>query len=290
MSLGVLAHATHARLLELLAEFLVELEAVTMTLLDVQFSICLCNFRARKQTASISAQSHSATHVGDALLLFHQVDDIMLGVRVKFYAIGIGHAQHITGKLDDHALHTQTDAEGGHIVLTAPLQRHIFALGASLTETRSDDDTVLARQLLLNIGIGQVLTVDIVNLDLVVVIGSCLEQCLVNALVGILQRNILAHQTDAHLLLGVVKFVEEVVPRCEVGFSLIGCASLLKDNLVEVLLMHHQGHLVDGGRVDALNDRIGTDVAELSHLAAHGNRDVMFGAEHQYFGLDTHLL
>ena len=54
--------------------------------------------------------------------------------------------------------------------------------------------------------------------------------------------------------------------------------------------MHHEGDLVDGRCVDALDNGVGGHVAELCHFAAHGGGDVVFGAEHQHVGLDTHLL
>ena len=54
--------------------------------------------------------------------------------------------------------------------------------------------------------------------------------------------------------------------------------------------MHQQGHLIDGGGVDALDHRLGRDVAELGHLPAHGGRNVFLRAEHEHVGLDAQLL
>ncbi len=54
--------------------------------------------------------------------------------------------------------------------------------------------------------------------------------------------------------------------------------------------MHHERHLVDGGAVDRLGHGLDRDIAELCHLAPHGQRYLFLGAQHQYVGLDAHLL
>ena len=76
-ALGIHASDGHTRLLEALAVLVVELKAVAVALLDVRHTVCLCNLRARFHTASVCAQAHRAAHVGDRLLVLHQVDDVV---------------------------------------------------------------------------------------------------------------------------------------------------------------------------------------------------------------------
>ena len=198
--------------LKLLAVLVVELKAVAVALLDVGLAIGLGNLGARLDAAGIGAQAHRAAQVGDRLLVLHQVDDVVGRLGVHLGAVGIGQAQHVAGKLDDHALHAQADAEGGHIVLTAPPQGHILALDAALSESGCHNDAVVARQQLLDVAVVDVLAVDVVELEAAVMVGTGVQQALVDALVGILQRDILAHQADAHLLLGPLELGQEVVP------------------------------------------------------------------------------
>ena len=289
-ALGVHARDGHARCLKALAVLVVELEAVAVTLLDVGHAIGIGNFRASLDTAGISAQTHRAAHVGDRLLVLHEVDDIVAGLGVYLGAVGIGEAQDITCKLDDHALHAQADAEGGHVVLTAPPEGDEFALDAALPESRCHHDAVVAAQQLLDVAVVDVFAVDIVEFEATVVVGAGVQQALVDALVGILQRDILAHQADAHFLFGALELGKEFVPLRQVRLSLTADARLLEDDVVQSLLVHHQRHLIDGGHVEALHHGVGTDVAELRHLLQHHRRQLVLGAQHEDIGLDTFLL
>ena len=57
-----------------------------------------------------------------------------------------------------------------------------------------------------------------------------------------------------------------------------------------MLLVHLDGHLVDGGHVDRLEHGVGRHVAEQCNLAAHFVGYGVFGAEHQHIGLYAQLL
>ena len=63
---------------------------------------------------------------------------------VHFCRVGVGEAKNVAGKLYDHALHAETDAEGRHIVFTTPFESDELAFDASLTEAGGDDDAVEA--------------------------------------------------------------------------------------------------------------------------------------------------
>ena len=84
--------------------------------------------------------------------------------------------------------------------------------------------------------------------------------------------------------------MEERVPGGEVRFPFRGDVHLPQHDFVEMLLMHQERHLIDCGGVDALDHRVGLDVAELRHFAAHADGDVFFGAKHKHVGLYAHLL
>ncbi len=66
----------------------------------------------------------------------------MFGIRIHFGGIGIGIAQHIAGKFNNHALHTQTNAKGGDIVFAGIFQCRQLAIDTPLSESRSNDNTV----------------------------------------------------------------------------------------------------------------------------------------------------
>ena len=171
----VFAHTPHAGGLETLAVFIVEFKTMTMTLLHIGASVSLGGSRTGLQTTVVGSESHCATLVDNRLLILHEVDYIVGGGGIHLGRIGLTQSKHITGKLDDHALHAKADAECGNIVLATPLQGYKLALDASLAESRRNDYAVERRQQLIDIAGIELLGVDIHELELVVVIGSGLK-------------------------------------------------------------------------------------------------------------------
>ena len=289
-ALGVNTSNFHASCLKTLTVLVVELKAVTVALLDVEHTIGFGDLGVGLDAAGIGAQAHRAAQVGDRLLVLHQVDDVMGGGSVHLGAVGVGQTEDVAGKLDDHALHAQTDAEGGHTMLTAPPEGDKLALDAALAKSRGNDDAVMPGEELIDVGVVDVLAVEVVELEAAVMVGTGVQEALIDALVGILQGDILAHQADAHFLLGALELGEEVVPLGEVGLAVGGQTRLLEDDVVQALLVHLEGHLIDGGHVERLHHGVGADVAELRHLLHHGGGQLVLGAQHEDVGLDTFLL
>ena len=290
MGFRVFAHTHHAGCLKLSAEFFVKFVAMAMTLRDIGTSVCFSNFRATLQMAGITAQTHCATHIGDTLLLLHQVNHIIGCVGVHLGTVGRFHTEHIACKFHHHALHTQTNAKGGHIVGAAPFQRHIFAFSASLAESGRHYHAIHTGKFFFHIAIGESLRTDVLNFHFVVAIGGGLKQRFINRFVSILQFHIFAHQPYGELLGGIAQVVEIFVPRPQIGFSGEWGVGFLQYNIVEFLLVHHQGHLIDGRRIHTLHHRIFRHITELCHLAEHTLGNVHLGAKHQHIGLNTHLL
>ena len=290
MSFGVFAHTTHAGILEGLAILVVELETVAVTLTDVSGSVGLGGNRILGQHAVVGTQTHGSAHVGDALLLLHQVDDVVFGGHIHLGRVGIGQAHHVAGILDDHALHTQADTKGRYIVLTGILEGYKLAFDTALSETRSDYYTVERREHGVDIAAVQLLGVDVLQIELAVVVGSGLEERLVDGLVGIGQLDILTHQTDTNRFGGIFHAVEEVHPRLQMGLAIDGQAGLGEHELVEMLLVHLQRDFVNRGHVDRLDDSGRVYITEEGHLLAQVQREVVLGTQHQNIGLDTHLL
>ena len=57
-----------------------------------------------------------------------------------------------------------------------------------------------------------------------------------------------------------------------------------------MLALQHEGHLVDGGHVDGLDDGLLRHVAEESHLAKDVGVELVLGAEDEHVGLYAELL
>ena len=116
IALRVASHTLHAVLLKIVEVLIVELIAMTVTLLNVCLTINGTGFATFSQSTIVGSQSHRSSHTRDVLLLFHQVDDRMLSLWIHLCAVGISKSQHIAGELNHHHLHTQTNAESGDVV------------------------------------------------------------------------------------------------------------------------------------------------------------------------------
>ena len=100
----------------------------------------------------------------------------MRGVVVHFGGVGVGESEHVSCKLDHHALHAQADAERGHVMLATPFQGHEFAFYATLAESGSYDHSVKTAKLHVGILFGELFGMYIAQIELAVVVGGCLKQ------------------------------------------------------------------------------------------------------------------
>ena len=136
----------HAVGLEIGEETVVEFIAVAVTFAHQCLSVDGSHSRASLQLTVVGSQPHSSAHLGNTLLCFHQVDDILRSQGIDFRTVGLLHPEHMASKLYDHHLHTQTDAEAGHIVLTGILDSQNLTFYAPLSEARTDNESMLRFQ------------------------------------------------------------------------------------------------------------------------------------------------
>ncbi len=146
-----------------------------MALANILFTIGLRSTRARTQMAVVGAETHGATHVADALLLLHQVDYRMAGARIHLCGVGIFETHHVAGEFDHHALHAETDAEGGHVMLAAPFQGHELAFDASLAKAWGHDHAVKAAEFFVDIALVEFLGMHIHQVEFVAIVCGSLE-------------------------------------------------------------------------------------------------------------------
>ena len=170
LGVGVDAHALHAGRLELLLISVVELVAVVVALLDAVGAIDLLELAALDECAVEVTHTHRVAEV--SLLLLHDVNNVVGSRLVHLTRVGIGNAEYVAGKLYYHALHAETDTEGGDVVLTCVAGYDVLALDTALTGSRTDDDTVHTFECLGYILSCDVLAVEELHLQLAVVVCS----------------------------------------------------------------------------------------------------------------------
>ena len=250
----VLPSTNHTSCFVSLAILAVELEAMAVTLTDEVRAIGGSNLRSWAQYAVVASEAHRASEVGDALLLFHKVDDLVRGGGVNLRGVGIAPAQDVAGELDDHALHTEADTQCGDAVLTGIAQGDELPIDTAGAEARSYDDTIDIPQQFGYILLRDLLAVYGDEAELAAAVGSRLQERFVDGLVGILQLDVLTDEGDGDDLLSFFAQGEELLPLLQLRLSLGRDAALLEHDLIEMLLAECQGYLIDGGDVDALHD------------------------------------
>ena len=153
------ARTLHAGRFILCLICVVELIAVAVALLYVFRAIGLVGFAAFLQYAFVSAQTHRAAHIGNGLLLFHDVDNVVRCLFIHFARIGICVSQYVAGKFNGNALHAQADTECRNIVRTRIFDGYELSGNATFAETRSDENARHAFQCFRYVFVRQLLAV-----------------------------------------------------------------------------------------------------------------------------------
>lgn len=240
--------------------------------------------------AAVGSEAHCSAHVVDALLLFHQVDDVVRCVGSHLGGVGVLKPEDVACEFYHHALHAEAYAEGGQVVGAAPFEGDELTFDASLPESGGYDGSVDAFEKGGDIAGGDLFGVDVADADFLSAVGGGLEERLVDGLVGVLEFDVFSYESDGHGVGGRVHAGEEFVPRAHVGLSRWFYAGFTHHDLVEMLTVHQHRDLIDGGCVGTLHHGVGGHVAELGDLFLHRGGDVVLGAEHEHIGLNAELL
>ena len=275
--------------LELVAEGVVKLKAVTVTLVDEILAIGLAREGIGSKLARIGAQAHGAALLGHVLLRAHQVDDTIRAIRIELGRAGAGKADDVAGKFAHGHLHTQANAQIRNLVLAGELGREDLALQGALAKAAGDQDARGVTQDLGDVLLVEALAIDQLHVNVAIVEHASVVQGLDNRQVGIGQLRILAHDGDLHLvgvLVGMVLLAQEFVPRTHVALTRVQTQTLANAQ-VKVLLGEQLRNIVDARAVLVGKDTVGVDVAEACDLAADGVIDMVIGAQHDDIGLDA---
>ena len=119
---------------ELLAELVVELEAMAMAFMHDQALIRLMRLAPLGQLAGVGAQAHRAPLVGNRVLIVQHADHGIAAIAVEFRAIGVLQADHVAREFDDGTLKAQADAKERHVALTRIADGVDLATGAAVIE------------------------------------------------------------------------------------------------------------------------------------------------------------
>ena len=123
-------------------------------------AVGLLHLGAGDNGAGVGSQPQGAALGYGIILVRQEIDDLVGALVVKFAGVGVGHTGHAPGEGDDADLHTQADAEVGHMVLPAVVGGGDHALDATGAEAAGDDDPGAVLQDLCHVFPGDGLGVD----------------------------------------------------------------------------------------------------------------------------------
>ena len=196
---------------------------------------------------------------------------------VHLATVSIFKSQHMTRKLNNHHLHTQTDSKGWNIMNPTVFRSDNLAVDASLTKARTDHDACHVMKFLCDILIRQILAVDEVEFYFHIVINTCEVQTFPDALVGILQV-ILPDQPNMHFTHGVTLFVKEVMPRLHSRCFTNRNTGLAQYSCIKSLTLHADWHLIDTGHILTLHHTLKIHITERGNLHTQGIVKMSFGS------------
>ena len=185
---------------------------MTVALLYVLLIIYIKHSRTLFQNTLIGAQTHGAAHIGDVLLLLHDVNYVVRSNLVHLTAVGISIAQHVASKLNHNHLHTEADTEGRNVVGAGVVCRNNFSFNATLSEAWANEYAILSSQFFGYVVFCDIFRVDERDVHLMVVVSACVRQTFAYRFIGIL-KVIFTYQADVHRFGSFVATIEEGAPR-----------------------------------------------------------------------------
>src|ERR1039458_8761372 len=138
------------RALQAFAQKVVDLIAVAVALVDDGLAVDVPSERAVVELDRIGAQAHRSPEVGHLLLLGQQVYHGVGGLDVELGRVGTLHARHVPSELGHGALHAETYAQVGDLLLAGDLSGGDLPLDPSGTEAAGNEDAIGAGEELLH--------------------------------------------------------------------------------------------------------------------------------------------
>src|SRR5262245_20079406 len=267
--------------LEIVHVLAVHLVAVAVALADLGAGVRLVGVRTRLDQARPLPEPHVPAHALHAFELAQLVDDRVRGLRGELGRVGVLEPQDVAGILDHRALHAEADAEERHAALAREADGLDHPVDATQAEAARDEDAVHGGHLLLHPAPHQPVRLDPVQAHARVVGDAAVGQRFVEALVGVLVRDVLADDADHHLAVRrVLDLADHLDPLVHVLVA-VRQVEVLEEDGVHAFLGEDERHLVD--RLDVLggDHRLLRDVAEQRHLLLDFRRDEPVGAAQQ---------
>src|SRR3954467_10348451 len=198
----------------------------------------------------------------------------------------------VASKLNAGSLHAETDAEIRHLFFACVANRIQHACDATLAESARNQNTVIAFELRFVRTVFGVATLEAFGLypsdvQLEALADSAMRERLFQRLVRVFVFNVLAHNGNRDIVLGVVNAVHQVFPCREISFGGLQ-VDILERKGIDFFMCKDERNFVDGGDVLGSNHRFLFDVAEQRNLALDLFREETVCPAEKDVGLNSH--
>ena len=190
------------------------------------------------------AQPHGPAQLVDPAQLAQFVDDAVRGVGIELRAVGSFETADVARVFDHGALKAQANAEVGHLARAGKFDGAQHALDSPLSESPRHQNGVEAFESLLPAVSRELLGFDPDDVGLDVIGKPAVSERLVQALVGVLQLDILADDADRDLARGVAQALHQVDPGLHVPLAGLE-PEATQDLGVKTFACQHQRNFVD---------------------------------------------
>ena len=205
--------------------------------------------------------------------------------RIELRGVGALEAHDGAGELDHRALQTEADPQERHVAFPRVPHGGHLALDATDPEAAGDQDAIDPVERFVGGLAAEVVGGHPPDLDVGAVMEPPVIQRLHHAEVGIAHVDVLADHRDRHRFAHLVDAIDQARPLGQFGFAFD--PEVAGELGVESLVMQHQRHLVDRGRVGRADHAADRHVAQQGDLLLEVAADRAVGTTHDGVGLDT---
>ena len=131
---------------------------------------------------------------------------------VNLSAVCIFIAQHITCKFNDHHLHSQTNTKSWNVMCTCIVCCSDFTFNTTLPKSWTNHNSILSCKLLFYILFCNFFRTNKCDINLVIIVRSCVRKTFTNTLISILQV-VFTYKSDINSLLCILSSLNKLFPR-----------------------------------------------------------------------------
>ena len=213
----------------------------------------------------------------------------MHGIGIQLDAVSVVVSHHVPGVFHNGELHAQAQPQERQAMGSGIVDGRDLPLDTSAAEAARHQQAVHIPQKLFHVLFRYFFRIDPFDMDVGMAGDSAVLQRLHHAEVGVMERDVLAHQGDGHFLVRVPQSVHHALPVGQIGLR-AGQMQAFQSHAGQMLLLHGQRRFIEIFHIQVLKHMAAGHVAEQGDLVLQLLGQRMLGAAYDDIGLDAHAL